>query len=1156
MSNDYFVLSEQLQIYINTPYESLQQNFPSDDVHTELYEITDRLSLAAAGRLFHNSDWEDCIQMAYNFTFLNQKHKLTLINALKTGINTFSQEFNIFYNRINTVNNNNEESEDDSDEHEIMEKNMKSGIELLGLMSMICLSNTYQQIITTKADKRILEEGMSSFQTFLPCIIDLFEQNLSRMFVTTVEKKTLLDLFMKPIFSFMEMEHIYKNTLLKELLQKILCLLVKLQKEKVSILNLLTENIAYHTFSINFYVNFLNKLYDEYDYPQLTEDVLRAISEKEFNAKDISGPKNVSLFLVKLSEAVPQVMLKQIQLVTTLLNNSSFTLRNAVVEACGNIVFNYYRKKAMSNDSVIIEHEEEQCSNMIDLLENRLLDTNPYVRSKAVQGIIKLATLKVNVKKSDENNAQSLIANILPFQRRKVEWTQIAVRSLQDRSYLVRRYCIKLISIILLNHPFAALHGSQLSETTWENRLKETESALNKLTDAVNDYSEKEPTSDAAKLMIINEGLGKLKLTIQYYKEALEYIKLLNDAILQCCKLISSKNKSEVIESMDFFVLADAYDIETAYLGIKKMLHLIWQQNDNMPAVSGQTNPAILGSNSTTVSVPQHLVHCYKTLFLTAPEDCDEKEKAAYIAKNLINLTINASLSDLASLEKILALLFREKVINNNVITVLWIIFKSFLKDDVVFNKDQLHGSIIIIGMLASENHTIVLHEIDTLLNVGLHDVEGKEDFILAKYTCIALIKSLPAPNHFNSLVVDKTKDNNITSEVMGKISHKLENYLIKYTENPDFYPFSESAIECLFRMSDNPEVYCEQIVMMKNQQTFSRETQGINGFSRIAALSQFLFIIGEMALRLMVYLEHSETQFKRSRNAKQQAAASTKNNDAELEMISKTTDDDFNDSIVFIRENRLLLGSESIFAPYLHMIISIINDNEHTYRNVFLQRVASLSLLKFMLISKTVCEANLPLLITIMEKSEDPIVRSNCILGFGDISVTFNSLIDDNIEFLYNRLMDEDLSVKNTCLMTITFLILAGQVKVKGHLGKMALCLVDSDLKIVQMSKIFFNELSSKDNAVYNGFLDIFNFLSSQDDISPEKFQHIVKFLMSFIQQERYQKNINNKLITKIKTAANEKQYDNIVYVLQNLINNKDENLEKIIKEGFKPIL
>jgi len=105
-------------------------------------------------------------------------------------------------------------------------------------------------------------------------------------------------------------------------------------------------------------------------------------------------------------------------------------------------------------------------------------------------------------------------------------------------------------------------------------------------------------------------------------------------------------------------------------------------------------------------------------------------------------------------------------------------------------------------------------------------------------------------------------------------------------------------------------------------------------------------------------------------------------------------------------------------------------------------------------------------------------------------------------------------------------------------------------------MSKIFFNELSSKDNAVYNGFLDIFNFLSSQDDISPEKFQHIVKFLMSFIQQERYQKNINNKLITKIKTAANEKQYDNIVYVLQNLINNKDENLEKIIKEGFKPIL
>lgn len=217
---------------------------------------------------------------------------------------------------------------------------------------------------------------------------------------------------------------------------------------------------------------------------------------------------------------------------------------------------------------------------------------------------------------------------------------------------------------------------------------------------------------------------------------------------------------------------------------------------------------------------------------------------------------------------------------------------------------------------------------------------------------------------------------------------------------------------------------------------------------------------------------------------------------------------------------------------------------------------MASLTLLKFMLTSKKVCESNLPLLITIMEKSEDPVVRSNCILGFGDISVTFNSLIDDNIEFLYNRLMDEDLSVKNTCLMTITFLILAGQVKVKGHLGKMALCLVDSDLRIVQMSKIFFNELSSKDNAVYNGFLDIFNFLSSYDDISNEKFQFIVKFLMSFIQQERYQKNINNKLIAKLKTVTTESQYDKIVYVLQNLINNKDESLEGIIEEGFKPMI
>ena len=114
-----------------------------------------------------------------------------------------------------------------------------------------------------------------------------------------------------------------------------------------------------------------------------------------------------------------------------------------------------------------------------------------------------------------------------------------------------------------------------------------------------------------------------------------------------------------------------------------------------------------------------------------------------------------------------------------------------------------------------------------------------------------------------------------------------------------------------------------------------------------------------------------------------------------------------------------------------------------------------------------------------------------------------FNRLIDENTDFLYRRLSDRDNSVKKTCLMTLTFLILAGQVKVKGQLGEMAKCLEDEDRRIADLAKMFFTELSTKDNAIYNGFTDIFSLLSTdRNPLEEDSLKRIVKFLMSFIEK------------------------------------------------------
>jgi condensin complex subunit 1 len=188
-------------------------------------------------------------------------------------------------------------------------------------------------------------------------------------------------------------------------------------------------------------------------------------------------------------------------------------------------------------------------------------------------------------------------------------------------------------------------------------------------------------------------------------------------------------------------------------------------------------------------------------------------------------------------------------------------------------------------------------------------------------------------------------------------------------------------------------------------------------------------------------------------------------------------------------------------------------------------------------------------------------------------MAVCFNHLIDENTDFLYRRLQDGDPSVKRTCLMTLTFLILAGQVKVKGQLGEMAKCLEDSDKKIADMTRMFFTELSTKDNAVYNQFVDMFSVLSADTGLDEDAFKRIIKFLTGFIEkvccpfipcscsrtkltlyQDKHAKQLANKIAARLPRAENERQWSDAAYAL-GLLQHKDEEIQKMVTEGFKVV-
>lgn len=785
------------------------------------------------------------------------------------------------------------------------------------------------------------------------------------------------------------------------------------------------------------------------------------------------------------------------------------------MDVCGNLI-DMLSKQEPGDQA---ENHKAQINGFFDVLEERFLDINPYCRCRALQVYVKLCDLETK------------------FPKRRQAAAERATQSLEDKSSNVRRNAVKLLGKLISTHPFSILHGGLLSLKDWDARLQAVDAELNALkppagspglventgtdvhvdddlldeaTQLVEERSVPPPMTDeqkaaamqkAAEEAATSEAINTLQLTRRYYIEALRFIETLHDASPIISQLLLSKNKSEVIEAMDFFMIADAYKIETAKAGIRRMLHLVWTK----------------GNSDEGKGVQTHLIECYKNIFLDAPDGLSANDAANYVARNIISLTFGASLAEMTSLEQLLSIIMKSGLISELVVEKLWHVYGIQRKE---ISKNQRRGAIIVLTMLALADSQIVAKEVETLLRIGLGS-HGRTDLMLAKYSCIALSRIKPSGKKATAPPAMARLSND--HAVLVRLAALTE----MVSDSQEWYGAAEQAIGAIYTLSKHPDVLCTEILRRKTKEVFQQRIrerkQEVDTESALLtpppeaeaqkqrptlALSQLLFVVGHVAIKQIVHLELCEQDFKRRKAEKEREkptnTSPVKKGSAEqneLDLIGGTTEDDFTEAIAHIREREILYGSNSILTNFGPLVTEICSNNL-AYNDRNLQAISTICMAKLMCVSSEYCENNLPLLITILERSTDPITRSNVVIALGDMAVCFNNLIDENTDFLYRRLNDSDASVKRTCLMTLTFLILAGQVKVKGQLGEMAKCLEDSDKRIADLSRMFFTELATKDNAVYNQYVDMFSVLSADKSLEEDSFKRILKFLSSFIEK------------------------------------------------------
>ena len=381
----------------------------------------------------------------------------------------------------------------------------------------------------------------------------------------------------------------------------------------------------------------------------------------------------------------------------------------------------------------------------------------------------------------------------------------------------------------------------------------------------------------------------------------------------------------------------------------------------------------------------------------------------------------------------------------------------------------------------------------------------------------------------------------------------------------------AEQAINAIFTISPAPEKVSMEILLGHQQCIFgdgSRESHSLR-------LSRFFFVLGHIALKLLIYTEILSSAVRRANAAKtvkKQESASSENankSDADDGTTKTGGSDEEDDAIeaelgiaaqaeaeterkvAEISENEIVgRGMISIFTP---MLLRVVANEDGAYCSPVLMQSATLALCKCMCISKTFSEKHLPLLFSVLSKApnDDQDLRANIIIALGDLAFRFPNEVEPYTPKIYACLRDKSTRVRRHTLMVLTHLILNDMVKVKGNVCEIALCLQDNEPRIRDMARLLFHELSKRTNSpIYNLLPDIVSQLS-QLHLKQEVFREIMLFLMGFIKKERQNEMLMEKLIQRFPKCTSINQKADLAYCIAQLKVN-DKSI-KCLNDTFK---
>ncbi|XP_054165417.1 condensin complex subunit 1-like [Oppia nitens] len=678
--------------------------------------------------------------------------------------------------------------------------------------------------------------------------------------------------------------------------------------------------------------------------------------------------------------------------------------------------------------------------------------------------------------------------------------------------------------------------------------------------------------------------VNRQQVLVKYLNDCIKFTEQIQIAIPLVSDLLMSKNITDVQEAIEFFVSAYKFGVKEAITGVRKLILLIWSQEK---------------------TIKDAAVLAYKSIYLDFDSDvrlaeASEKAKAFSVVKSLSELVMGATLGELISIEQLLKELMDTNDIQQIHIQVLWERFSMKLSNTT---PEDSKVAIQLIGMLATSNPELVRSDknLNAIILEGLGE-RGRNDSRLVSETCIALGKAYRIPKtetseHFFRLPKSHDLFTNLRQILVNGLDNLNDNY---------YNMMADNVIKVLFQLAENPDYLSEQLIkemlqklisliqneeianenkentdsietdrqsILSSQQTVNCEqlvSQTIQYIRHINTeiLSRFISIIGTIALNVLIHIDlnvltelkirnhikeekdkkTNKTPRRKSRTPGKTPGTVGPDNNLEEEIGlagANAMEDQEQEYLNKICNEEIVIGN-NLLGRLTELVVTIAQE-PLTFPDVKLRTAACLTLAKFMTLSESFCRLQLRLLFTIMEKS-DAIIRANTIIAAGDLCVRYPNLLDQWSKFMFERLRDNDVTVKLNTLKVLSRLILSDMLKVKGQISEMARLMVDENEILSSHSRLFFTELGKKQNAIYNVLPDIISHLSDTENglRDEEEFQTVMKFIFDLIEKDRQTICLVEKLCQRFRSTTDERQWRDLAYCLS-LLNYTERSFQKL---------